>query len=47
VLADLRVARLDEAALAALDPEGRALTNLNTPDDLARAEAWLESRRPV
>jgi molybdopterin-guanine dinucleotide biosynthesis protein A len=47
VLAGLRVARLDEAALAALDPEGRALTNLNTPDDLARAEAWLESRRPV
>ncbi len=46
VLAELRVARLDEAALAALDPGGRALTNLNTPDDLARAEAWLESRRP-
>jgi len=46
VLAGLRMAKLDEAALAALDPEGRALTNLNTPDDLARAEAWLTSRRP-
>jgi molybdopterin-guanine dinucleotide biosynthesis protein A len=46
VLAGLRVARLDEAALAALDPEGRALTNLNTPDDLARAEAWLARGRP-
>jgi molybdopterin-guanine dinucleotide biosynthesis protein A len=27
------------ADLAAVDPDGRALTNLNTPDDLARAEA--------
>jgi molybdopterin-guanine dinucleotide biosynthesis protein A len=46
LLAELRTARLDAAALAVLDPEGRALANLNTPGDLARAEAWLESRRP-
>jgi molybdopterin-guanine dinucleotide biosynthesis protein A len=42
VLASLRVSHLDEAALAILDPDGRALTNLNTPEDLARARAWLE-----
>jgi len=46
VLADLRTARLDGADLAVLDPDGRALANLNTPEDLARAEAWLESRPP-
>jgi molybdopterin-guanine dinucleotide biosynthesis protein A len=38
---------LDEAELARLDPEGIALTNLNTPDDLARVESLLaRSPRP-
>jgi len=41
VLRALRVAFLEEDALAILDPEGRALMNLNTPEDLARAEASL------
>lgn len=43
LLGELRVAYLDAGALAVLDPEGRALTNLNTPEDLARAEAWWRS----
>lgn len=29
---------------AQFDPQGHALTNLNTPDDLARAEALLSAR---
>ena len=32
---------LSEAEVLALDPEGRSFFNLNTPDDLNRAEAWL------
>ena len=30
--------------MAAGDPEATALTNVNTPDDLARAEALLAKR---
>ncbi|CAG0958451.1 molybdenum cofactor guanylyltransferase [Myxococcaceae bacterium] len=41
----LEVRSVEGAALAALDPEGRALSNLNTPEDHARAEAWLAARR--
>jgi molybdenum cofactor guanylyltransferase len=32
---------LSEAEVLALDPEGRSFFNLNTPQDLQRAEAWL------
>jgi molybdopterin-guanine dinucleotide biosynthesis protein A len=39
----LRTAFVEGDPLAVLDPAGRALTNLNTPEDLARAEAWLRA----
>jgi molybdopterin-guanine dinucleotide biosynthesis protein A len=32
---------LSETEVLALDPEGRSFFNLNTPQDLLRAEAWL------
>jgi molybdopterin-guanine dinucleotide biosynthesis protein A len=32
---------LSETEVLALDPEGRSFFNLNTPQDLHRAEAWL------
>jgi molybdopterin-guanine dinucleotide biosynthesis protein A len=32
---------LSESALRPLDPEGRSFFNLNTPQDLAQAAAWL------
>jgi len=32
---------LSEAEVLALDPEGRSFFNLNTPQDLHQAEAWL------
>ncbi len=46
LLDDLDTRRLEGADLAAVAPGvdgdgGHALLNLNTPDDLARAEAWL------
>lgn len=41
VLDDVAVHRLEPEDLAALDPGGRALWNVNTPDDLERARAWL------
>lgn len=34
-------ATLDPSVLARLDPRGRALFNVNTPDDLERAQAFL------
>ncbi len=34
---------LEGADLAQLDPDGMALANLNTPEDLARIERWLAS----
>lgn len=34
-------------ALRALDPDTRALSNLNTPEDVARAEQWLARSRPT
>ncbi len=36
---------LDDVALAALDPDGLSFFNLNTPDDLRRAEE-LARRAP-
>jgi molybdopterin-guanine dinucleotide biosynthesis protein A len=41
VLDDIDVHRLEPDDLAALDPEGRALWNVNTPEDLERARGWL------
>jgi molybdenum cofactor guanylyltransferase len=38
LLAALSTVWLDDAALAALDPDGLSFVNLNTPDDLRRAE---------
>jgi hypothetical protein len=38
-LAELRVAAVGPAELAALDPGGLQLLNVNTPDVLARARA--------
>lgn len=35
----LRVREIGVAEVAAFDPDGRLLTNVNTPDDLARAAA--------
>lgn len=39
VIAGLRVRAVDPSALAAIDPAGLALTNVNTPDDLRQARA--------
>jgi len=39
LLAELEVRTLPQDVLAALDPDGSALSNLNTPEDLARAQA--------
>jgi len=36
---------LDAAEVERLDPEGRALANVNTPDDLARAERFFAAAR--
>lgn len=41
----LSLAVLPEDVQRSLDPDGRALANLNAPDDLARVEAWLGSGR--
>jgi molybdopterin-guanine dinucleotide biosynthesis protein A len=38
LLAELATVWLDDQALAALDPDGLSFFNLNTPDDLRRAE---------
>jgi molybdopterin-guanine dinucleotide biosynthesis protein A len=35
------------AAVSALDPDGRSFFNLNTPEDLRRAEAWLAGAGPL
>jgi molybdopterin-guanine dinucleotide biosynthesis protein A len=44
LLAELGSAWLEGAELARLDPDGAALCNVNTPADLARAEAMLAAR---
>jgi molybdopterin-guanine dinucleotide biosynthesis protein A len=38
-LGSVRVERMDESWWRALDPDGRSFLNVNTPEDLARAEA--------
>lgn len=40
--AGLAVRIPDAAELRALDPDGRAFLNINTPDDLERVRQWLE-----
>ncbi len=45
LLDELGVGVLEASELAALDPEGVALTNLNSPKDLAQAEARLTAQR--
>jgi len=42
LLTELEVRTLPQDVLAALDPDGSALSNLNTPEDLARAQARVE-----
>lgn len=37
---DVRVRAVDEAEYGPLDPEGYALFNVNTPEDLAQARRW-------
>ena len=37
-----RVLRIPEETLRAVDPELKSFFNINTPADLARAEAWLQ-----
>jgi molybdopterin-guanine dinucleotide biosynthesis protein A len=44
LLAQLEVRVLPDDVLSALDPDGIALTNLNTPEDLSRAQALRAPR---
>jgi molybdopterin-guanine dinucleotide biosynthesis protein A len=43
LLAAIDTRWLEGAELARVDPDGMALANLNTPEDLARIERWLAS----
>lgn len=43
---NVSVLAVDEATLARFDPQGLSFFNVNTPDDLARAEAWLAGGAP-
>ena len=47
LLAALDTSYLDERELARVDPEGIALTDVNTPDDLTRAESLLAAARAI
>jgi molybdopterin-guanine dinucleotide biosynthesis protein A len=44
LLSELHTSYLEDLDLAQLDPDGTALANLNTPEDLARAEAIVGAR---
>lgn len=44
VLEALDTRYLEGEALREVDPDARALWNVNAPEDLARAEAWLAER---
>src|SRR5207244_893039 len=46
-LADCRVRDVGPDELTSFDPDGRALLNVNTPDDYARALAAVSPRAPV
>lgn len=41
----VRVRYLGPAEIASLDPEGRSFFNINTPEDLIRAQAWIDGAR--
>jgi CTP:molybdopterin cytidylyltransferase MocA len=43
LLGALRVEWVEDERLSALDPAGTVLLNVNTPEDLARAEALLRA----
>jgi molybdopterin-guanine dinucleotide biosynthesis protein A len=45
LLAELQASYLEDTDLAEVDPEGVALANLNTPEDLARAEKLFARAR--
>ncbi len=45
LLSELQASYLEDGDLAELDPEGSALANLNTPEDLKRAEAIVARAR--
>jgi molybdopterin-guanine dinucleotide biosynthesis protein A len=45
LLSELQTSYLEDLDLAELDPDGMALANLNTPEDLARAEAIVARAR--
>jgi len=45
VLSELQASYLEDTDLAEVDPDGAALANLNTPEDLARAEAIVARAR--
>jgi molybdenum cofactor guanylyltransferase len=46
ILSDVRVREMGPAEIARFDPDGLLLFNLNTPDDLARAERAALTRDP-
>jgi molybdenum cofactor guanylyltransferase len=46
ILSDVRVREMGPAEIAPFDPDGLLLFNLNTPDDLARAERAALARDP-
>lgn len=45
LFAQLDVRWVTAAETAAFDPDGRAFMNVNTPEDLALAQAWLAARK--
>lgn len=45
LFARLHVRWVTEAETRRFDPDGRAFMNINTPEDLARASAWLAARK--
>jgi molybdopterin-guanine dinucleotide biosynthesis protein A len=47
VLDAVATSYVEGETLAALDPDAMALVNVNTPEELARARAWLASRGPT
>lgn len=44
LLEAVETARLERDALQEIDPDGMALANVNTQEELARVEAWLDRR---
>jgi len=46
-LDDVRLCVVEESELAGFDADGRSFFNVNTPADLAQAEAWLADGSPA